>query len=415
MNKKVCVVGLGYIGLPTAALLANRGYLVHGVDVNKQAVEVINRGDVHIIEAGLDTFVKSAVNSGNLVASESPCEADIYVIAVPTPFRGDHLAEIPSPDIGYVMDAAKAIVPFLKSGALVILESTSPVGTTDSICDYIKGVRPDLFQDEGCIHVSHCPERVLPGRIMVELVENDRIIGGVTKVATQATMEFYKSFVEGTLLSTDARTAEMAKLAENAYRDVNIAYANELSMICDKLNVDVGELIKLANHHPRVSILNPGPGVGGHCIAVDPWFIVSSAPEESRLIKMGRRVNIEKTAWVVEKIKAEAGDLSRSSAVDRVTVALMGLSFKPNIDDLRESPAVSIANSLRSCGVMDLLFVEPNLSHSDEFQLTSIRNAISDSDIVVYLVAHKEFLGIEHAGTPTLDFCGILSGELNDK
>ncbi len=398
--KKICVMGLGYIGLPTSALLANRGFQVHGVDINQKAVDTINQGKIHIVEPELDTFVKAAVDSGKLVASATPCEADVFVLAVPTPFHKDG-GETPRPNIDFVLAATKAIVPYVKDGNIVILESTSPVGTTDAVADVLREGGIDI----GKVHVAHCPERVLPGHIMRELIENDRVVGGVTPEATKVTAAFYRTFVAGEVLETDARTAEMAKLTENSCRDVQIAFANELSLICDKMGIDVWELIRLANRHPRINILQPGVGVGGHCIAVDPWFIVDSDPENAQLIRKGREVNLRKTEWVIEKIKAEAAKLGKEKPV----VALMGLAFKPDIDDLRESPAVHVANALKNESTMDLLFVEPNITEHPDFCLTSVESACECADLMVFLVKHKEFMKLGNVACPVLDGCGVRS------
>ena len=417
-NKKVCVIGLGYIGLPTAALLANCGYNVYGVDVNQNAVDTINRGEIHIVENGLDAFVRSAVQSGNLIADTKPQEADIFIIAVPTPFHPHKENKVPEPNIDFVVSATKAIAPYVKEGNIVILESTSPVGTTDKVTEVLKEYRPELFSSDNSslkinnskLFISHCPERVLPGRIMVELVENDRIIGGINKESTKATIEFYKTFVDGELLETDAKTAEMAKLTENSFRDVNIAFANELSMICDKSGINVRELIRLSNHHPRVNILQPGTGVGGHCIAVDPWFIVSQDKENAKIIKVAREINNYKTDWVIEKIVNASLKWSLSNSKSTIpTVALMGLAFKPNIDDLRESPAVRVAESLLNNENMNLLLIEPNLEKSQNFELTPLDIAKNTADIIVFLVAHNEFKDINNLdlNKQFLDFCGI--------
>jgi UDP-N-acetyl-D-mannosaminuronic acid dehydrogenase len=397
-NKKICVIGLGYIGLPTAALLANRGYHVHGVDVVQSTVDTINCGEIHIVEPELDTFVQSAVNSGKLKADLKPCEADIFIIAVPTPFHDGYV-----PNIDYVVSATKAIASYVKDGDIVILESTSPVGTTDKVEDTLKENNVDTSK----LFIAHCPERVLPGQIMRELVENDRIVGGTTSEATQKTVEFYKTFVSGEVLSTDARTAEMAKLTENSFRDVNIAFANELSMLCDKFDIDVRELISLTNRHPRVNVLSPGAGVGGHCIAVDPWFIVHAAKEqniEAKIIKTAREVNTYKTEWVIEKIKNKALEFEKANG-KKAKVACMGLAFKPDIDDLRESPALYITKRLISDG-LDILAVEPNIKSHNELEIIEYQKALEEADIVTFLVGHKEFKGLKVY--KKLDFCGIL-------
>ena len=399
---KVCVIGLGYIGLPTAALLANRGYEVYGVDIQKHVVDIINKGNIHIVEPDLDTFVQAAVKSGKLKADIKPAEADVFIIAVPTPFYESGY-DVPTPNIDYVISATKSIAPYIKEGAIVILESTSPVGTTEKVEEVLKesGVNTEK------IYIAHCPERVLPGKIMTELVENDRIVGGLTKEATEKVTEFYKTFVNGEILKTDAKTAELSKLAENSFRDVNIAFANELSIICDKYEIDVWELRELANHHPRVNILYPGVGVGGHCIAVDPWFIVSDNKENAKLIKSAREVNSYKTEWVIEKIKNEALKFELENK-RKPKIACMGLAFKPNIDDLRESPALFIAKRLLD-EKLDILAVEPNIESFEEFEIYNYKKAIQKADIIVFLVSHKEFkqLIINNNSKKVLDFCGI--------
>lgn len=394
--KKICVLGLGYIGLPTAALLANRGYDIHGVDINQNTVDIINRGEIHIVEPELDTFVKSAVNSGRLKADTRPSAADVFIIAVPTPFHEGYV-----PNIDYVLAATRAIVPYVKAGNIVILESTSPVGTTDKVAEVLaeNGINvADIF-------VAHCPERVLPGKIMKELVENDRIVGGTTPLATQITAKFYRDFVQGEVLETDAKTAEMAKLTENSYRDTNIAFANELSILCDKFDINVWELIRLANRHPRVNILQPGAGVGGHCIAVDPWFIVHKGGKDAKIIRTAREVNTYKTEWVIEKIKNAALTAEKNTG-KTATIACMGLAFKPDIDDLRESPALHITQHLIGEG-FKVLAVEPNIKSHPELTVVNYLDAITQADVVVFLVGHKEFktLQVENG----LDFCGILN------
>ncbi|WP_348653204.1 UDP-N-acetyl-D-mannosamine dehydrogenase [uncultured Sulfurimonas sp.] len=394
-SKKICVIGLGYIGLPTAALLANRGYDVHGVDVEQSTVNIINRGEIHIVEPELDTFVKGAVSSGKLKASLNPCEADVFIIAVPTPFHEGFV-----PNIDYVLSATKAIVPFVKENDVVILESTSPVGTTDKV----EGVLIAEGIDTSKLYIAHCPERVLPGQIMRELVENDRIVGGTTPEATVQAVEFYKTFISGEVLSTDARTAEMAKLTENSFRDTNIAFANELSILCDKFDIDVWELISLTNRHPRVNVLQPGAGVGGHCIAVDPWFIVHAGGDDAKIIRTAREVNTYKTEWSIEKIKNAALRFESENG-RKAIVACMGLAFKPDIDDLRESPALFITNRLIADG-LEVLAVEPNISEYKDIEIVDYKKAIEKADIVTFLVAHKEFKGLEIK--TKLDFCGVL-------
>ena len=392
---KICVVGLGYIGLPTAALLANKGYDVYGVDVVQKTVDTINRGEIHIVEPELDTFVQAAVKSEKLKANTTPVEADVFIIAVPTPFHDGFV-----PNIDYVVSATKAIAPYLKEENIVILESTSPVGTTNKV--------EEVLQNEGVdtskLYIAHCPERVLPGQIMRELVENDRIVGGTTPEATKKTVEFYKTFVDGEVLSTDAKTAEMAKLTENSFRDTNIAFANELSILCDKFDIDVWELISLTNRHPRVNVLNPGAGVGGHCIAVDPWFIVHAGGEDAKMIRTAREVNTYKTEWVIEKIKNEALKFEQKHG-KKAKVACMGLAFKPNIDDLRESPALYITRRLRADG-LEVLAVEPNIDKFSEFDIIDYQEAVKEADVIAFLVGHKEFRELE--ANSALDFCGVL-------
>ncbi|WP_418187279.1 UDP-N-acetyl-D-mannosamine dehydrogenase [Aliarcobacter lanthieri] len=392
--KRVCVIGLGYIGLPTAALLANRGYDVHGVDVVQSTVNTINAGKIHIVEPELDTFVKSAVNSGKLKASLKPDFADIFIIAVPTPFHDGFV-----PNVDYVVSATKSISSFIKEGNIIILESTSPVGTTELVEKTLKEEGVDTSK----VYIAHCPERVLPGKIMKELVENDRIVGGLTPEATAKTVEFYNTFVSGEVLSTDARTAEMAKLTENSFRDTNIAFANELSMLCDKFDINVWELISLANRHPRVNILQPGAGVGGHCIAVDPWFIVHAGGETAKMIRTAREINTYKTEWAIEKIKNVALKFESKNG-RKAKIACMGLAFKPDIDDLRESPALHIVRRLKSDG-LDILAVEPNIENHKEFGIVDCKDAIEQADIVTFLVAHKEFRNLDIK--TDLDFCGI--------
>ncbi|MFX4233886.1 UDP-N-acetyl-D-mannosamine dehydrogenase [Aliarcobacter butzleri] len=394
MIKKICVVGLGYIGLPTAALLANRGYEVHGVDVVESTVDTINQGKIHIVEPELDTFVQSAVNSGKLKASLKPDFADVFIIAVPTPFHDGFV-----PNVDYVVSATKSIAPFIKPENIVILESTSPVGTTELVETTLKEQGLDISK----IYVAHCPERVLPGKIMKELVENDRIVGGLTPEATEKTVEFYNTFVSGEVLSTDARTAEMAKLTENSFRDTNIAFANELSMLCDKFDINVWELISLANRHPRVNILQPGAGVGGHCIAVDPWFIVHAGGQTAKMIRTAREVNTYKTEWAIEKIKNAAFKFESQNG-RKAKIACMGLAFKPDIDDLRESPALYIARRLKAEG-LEIFAVEPNIKSHKEFEIVDYKEAIKKADIVTFLVAHKEFKNLNIK--TNLDFCGI--------
>jgi UDP-N-acetyl-D-mannosaminuronic acid dehydrogenase len=405
VNKKtVCVVGLGYIGLPTAALLANHGYDVVGVDLNAHAVETINQGRIHIVEPDLDAHVRAAVSAKRLKAFTTPQAADIYMICVPTPF---HEGEgIPRPNIDYVLAATRSIAPFVKRGDLVILESTSPVGTTNEMAEVLIDAGADLTG----VHIAYCPERVLPGKIMTELVENDRAVGGLDPEATSAVASFYKTFVRGAILETDAKTAEMCKLTENSFRDVNIAFANELSMICAKEGIDVWNVIRLANRHPRVNILQPGAGVGGHCIAVDPWFIVSRNPETANLIRTAREVNNSKTAWVIDRIKVAVADASARLG-RKPRVACLGLAFKPDIDDLRESPAMHVAETLAAASY-DVVAVEPNITTHDSLRLVDFEEAMQTADVFVVLVKHRQFLdGASQRlliDAKVLDFCGAL-------
>ena len=395
---RICVVGLGYIGLPTAAVLGSRGYKIHGVEINPAAVETINAGKAHIVEPDLDILVRAVVTTGNLKAYTEPAESDIFMICVPTPLTKEN-----KPQLDYVRSATKAIVPFLKPGNLVILESTSPPGTTELIESIV--LEESDFQ-RGEIYFAHAPERVLPGKILREVVENDRIIGGIDDASTEKAADFYASFVTGKLLKTHCRTAETAKLVENAFRDTNIAFANELSLFSDKMGLDVWELIRLANHHPRVNILNPGPGVGGHCIAVDPWFLVDCAPEVTRLIRTAREVNEAKPRWVVDRVVAKAEKFKSP------TIACLGLAYKPDIDDLRESPAVQIVNDLQSRSVGKLLIVEPNLEEHEKFELVPLDLALEAADIVLILVGHRPFLSIAQSKLSEkiiIDTCGILN------
>ena len=368
-------MGLGYIGLPTAALLANNGYQVAGIDVSADVVETINQGFIHIVEPDLDTYVRSAVTSGRLRAFLSPQAADVYMICVPTPFHEG--GDLPQPNIDFVLAATRSITSYIKAGDTVILESTSPVGTTQKIAEVLWKSGIDIT----LINVAYCPERVLPGKIMTELVENDRIVGGLTPEATKQVSEFYRTFVRGSVLETDAKTAEMCKLTENSFRDVNIAFANELSLICAKNDINVWDLIKLANHHPRVNILQPGAGVGGHCIAVDPWFIVAHDPENARMIRSAREVNNRKTDWVIEKIK-DTTEVVTAKIGRKPKIACLGLAFKPDIDDLRESPAAHIAQVLLSYGY-DLVAVEPNIKEDTRFVLVDLDEALKSADILV--------------------------------
>lgn len=401
--ETICIVGLGYIGLPTAAVFASRKIKVIGVDVNQHVVDTVNRGQIHIVEPDLDMIVRATVFEGYLRATTKPEPAEAFLIAVPTPFKdgpsGSH-----HPDMDYIESASKSIAPVLKKGDLVILESTSPVGATEQMAAWLAEVRPDLtfpqtHGETADIRVAHCPERVLPGHVLRELVQNDRVIGGMTPKCSEVAARLYKTFVEGECVITNARTAEMCKLTENSFRDVNIAFANELSIICDKLNINVWELITLANRHPRVNILQPGPGVGGHCIAVDPWFIVSKTPDEARLIKAAREVNDSKPAWVLNKVKVAIAEyLQRhpDKTAGDVKIATFGLAFKPDIDDLRESPALEITRELAQIHPGAVWVVEPHIetlppSLSQHCELKSLDEAVAQADILLMLVDHKAF------------------------
>ena len=397
----ISVIGLGYIGLPTAAAFASRQKKVVGVDINQHAVETINRGAIHIVEPDLDVLVKRAVEEGFLRATTQPEPADAFLIAVPTPFKGDHL-----PDMKFVESAARSLAPVLKKGDLIILESTSPVGATEQMAQWLAEARPDLSfpqqaGEQSDINVAYCPERVLPGQVMVELIKNDRVIGGMTSVCSQRASDLYNIFLEGECVITHSRTAEMCKLTENSFRDVNIAFANELSLICDAQGINVWELISLANRHPRVNILQPGPGVGGHCIAVDPWFIVAQNPELARMIRTAREVNDSKPHWVVDRVKAALADcltVTGKRAAD-IKIACFGLAFKPNIDDLRESPAVEVTHLIADWHSGETWAVEPNVhqlpaSLADKVTLQPVDRALKEADLLVMLVDHKSFKAI---------------------
>ncbi|XOV79208.1 MAG: UDP-N-acetyl-D-mannosamine dehydrogenase [Aestuariibacter sp.] len=406
----ISVVGLGYIGLPTAAMFAAYGKQVIGIDVRQDVVNTINRGEIHIVEPELDVMVRGVVNEGRLLASIVPEPADAFLIAVPTPFFPCNENNFPEPNLEYVEKATKSIAKVLKRGDLVILESTSPVGATEKVAEWLTDARPDLVfpntknsDRTPDVNIAHCPERVLPGQVVRELVENDRVIGGMSPECSERAVSLYKSFVKGECVITNARTAEMAKLTENSYRDVNIAFANELSLICDELDIDVWELIRLANRHPRVNILQPGPGVGGHCIAVDPWFIVSRTPQLAKLIHTARQVNDYKPQWVANKVKiaiAEFLSENPNLSASNVSIACLGLAFKANIDDLRESPALQITQQISEFHAGDLLVVEPNIDQLPEtldkhMTLVNLNAAMEASNIVVVLVDHKEFIGME--------------------
>ena len=417
MFETVSVVGLGYIGLPTAAVMAERGVTVVGVDVNPHAVATVNRGEIHIVEPLLDLTVKAAVTSGRLRAVTTPEPADAFLIEVPTPITGENKA-----DMSYVFAAADAIAPVLKQGDLVILESTSPVGATESLTARLAEARSDLrFPTRGAtgeavdVNVAYCPERVLPGKVVEELVSNDRAIGGMTAVCTRRAMELYGLFVEGDLVPTDARSAELCKLAENAFRDVNIAYANELANVCDSLDMNVWEVIRLANRHPRVNILNPGPGVGGHCIAVDPWFIAEAAPGDTPVIQAARRVNDSRPQRIAAQIETAIREASGIRGATP-TIALLGLTFKPDIDDLRESPALEVAHLVVEAGLGKVIAVEPNISSlpasvaGGGVSLVSLDTALATADVIALLVDHREFRTLERDALedrPVVDTRGL--------
>lgn len=398
---KACFMGLGYIGLPTAIIAAKEGGVeIVGVDINPSVVEQTNAGHLHIIEPGMEEMLQDVVKSGKLHASTKPEESDAYFMVVPTPFKGNH-----EPDVSYVEAATRAVIPYLKEGDLYVIESTSPVGTTEQMAKIIFSERPEL---EGKIFIAYCPERVLPGNVIYELVHNDRVIGGLDEASTKKAQEFYGQFVKGTLHPTNARTAEMCKLTENSSRDVQIAFANELSLICDKAGINVWDLISLANKHPRVNILQPGCGVGGHCIAVDPYFITADFPAESKLIAAAREINNYKAFWCAEKVKNAMLEFELKHH-RKPTVAMMGLAFKPDIDDLRESPAKQIVSRvMQSCNNANILVVEPNVKTHNVFKLTDYKEAYDKADIVVFLTAHKPFKSLPWSDDKViLDFCGI--------
>lgn len=397
---KACFMGLGYIGLPTSIIAAKHGVKVVGVDINPQVVEMTNQGRLHIIEPGMKEMLQEVVNNGYLHASNTPEVSDAYFIVVPTPFKGDH-----EPDISYVESATRMVLPLLKEGDLYVIESTSPVGTTEKMAELIFTERPEL-KDK--IYIAYCPERVLPGNVIYELVHNDRVIGGLNEASTKKAQEFYSLFVQGTLHPTDCKTAEMCKLTENSCRDMQIAFANELSIICEKAGINVWELISLANKHPRVNILQPGCGVGGHCIAVDPYFISSEFPKEARMIAMAREVNNSKADWCAEKVQNAMLRFELDNK-RKPAVAMMGLAFKPNIDDLRESPAKYIVSKvMQKCNNASIMVVEPNITEHKIFKLTDYREAYDKADIVVFLTAHAPFKELKWRDDKViLDFCGI--------
>lgn len=407
----VSVIGLGYIGLPTAAMFASRKINVIGVDISQHAVDTINEGKIHIVEPDLDMLVSAAVTAGFLRATTTAEPADAFLIAVPTPFKENH-----EPDLSYIEAACNNIAPVLKKGDLVVLESTSPVGATEQMAQWLAQARPDLAvpvneQQKGDIYIAHCPERVLPGQVVRELVDNDRVIGGINPVSSEKAIALYKTFVMGECIITNARTAEMAKLTENASRDVSIAFANELSVICDELDINVWELIELANRHPRVNILQPGPGVGGHCIAVDPWFIVSKTPEKAKLIRQARETNDSKPAWVIDKVNAKVEQFLTdhpNKKREEVTVACFGLAFKPDIDDLRESPALQITRQLINTVGCKVIAVEPNVENLiEDFELVNLDTAFTKADVYVLLVDHYQFKRFKPAVDYVVDTKGI--------
>lgn len=399
IDKNISVIGLGYIGLPTAALLANHGYMVNGMDTNKNIIDSLKNGKVHIVEPEIDEYVSSALKNKKLQVSMNLEPADIYIICVPTPLRD---GSIPEPDIDAVISAMKSAVPFLKDGDLIILESTSPVGTTQKIAEILEETKINN------IHLAYCPERVMPGNILYELIHNDRVVGGYTNISTELVCEFYESFVSGAIHKTNSQTAEMCKLVENSYRDVNIAFANEISLLCKDNGVDVNDLIKIANYHPRVNILKPGIGVGGHCIAVDPWFLISDNPDCAKLIHQGRKTNIKKTAWVLSEIEFLISNFELNNK-KKPALACFGLTYKPDTDDMRESPAKYIVDSLISSG-NEILIVEPNINSHPIYSIQNQDYAIANSDICIFLVEHSQFKKSIDEGlfnsVNIIDFCG---------
>lgn len=421
-EKKICVFGLGYIGLPTAATLARAGFSVTGIDVNKVVVDTVNRGEIHIVEPGLEDLVYEMVNCGRLRASSEVSKSDVFIIAVPTPFSRGGSGQIPRPDLSYIENAVAAIATVIKKGDLVVLESTSPVGTTEMVLNMLSNLCPSFKfpteDEQGDIFLAHCPERVLPGKVLEEIVSNPRTLGGISPACGAMARALYQSFVSGECTVTDSKTAEMVKLVENASRDVSIAFANELSVICEELGIDVWNLIKIANSHPRVNILSPGAGVGGHCIAVDPWFLISAFPTKSALMHAARAVNDNKPAWVVDLVASERAKLSKSD----VTICFCGVTFKPDIDDLRNSPAVDIVNEIASLKLGNLIVVEPNVndlpaSLSGSCSLRSLETGVEAADLVVLLVDHKEFRGIKShlkEDATLINICGTFFSDFGD-
>ena len=401
MKKKCCVIGLGYIGLPTAIITASAGFEVIGVDTNSNIIEDLNKGIIHIIEPNLKEQFEDITSKKLFIAQNKPCKANIFVIAVPTPFKKG-VNEIPCPDISFVLNAVESIIPFLKKGDLIILESTSPVGTTEEIANKIFK-ETSLTENE--LMIAYCPERVIPGNILKEIRENDRVIGGINMASAQEAKNFYSTFSKGSYKLTNPRTAELVKLTENSFRDVNIAFANELSMICSKLEIEVNELIEIANCHPRVNILKPGPGVGGHCIAVDPWFIVSKVPSQSDLIKTARKVNNEKTKWVINKIKNETSSFQNNFKKEPI-IGCLGLTFKPDVDDIRESSALKIVKELLADD-LNIICFDPMIKELEGIEIREIDFLLANSDILVFLVSHSKFLNLNYGKSIVLDFCGI--------
>ena len=399
---KCCVLGLGYIGLPTAAILANNGHEVLGIDINEEVIKTLNSGQVHISEPGLDNLVKINIESEQLIVSKKIEKSDVFLITVPTPFKNEIHNGIPIPDISYVINAVNSICKVIKENDLIILESTSPVGTTEEIAKLI-------FKNTGLnterVHIAYCPERVIPGNILFELVQNHRVVGGLTEEASEKAKIFYSTFCNGNIDITETRVAELVKLSENTFRDINIAFANELSMICDELDINPLEVIKFSNKHPRVNILKPGCGVGGHCIAVDPWFIASKFPDKTDLIQIARKVNLKKTKWVINKIIEKSNDLEKKIKKE-VKVGILGLSFKPDVDDLRESPAKLIASELIKLNIKVIAY-EPNIKSCKGIEVSELNNINNEIDLAVFLVAHKEFKKLK-INKDKLDFCGLL-------
>ena len=405
-NLNCCVMGLGYIGLPTAAIIANSGINVLGVDINDRIVELVNQGDIHIYEPDLKVLISNVIEKGRLLACNKPSFSDVYIIAVPTPFK-EFPDKNPEPNLEYVMEAVRAIIPYLKEGNLILIESTCPVGTSEKVKNEI--LNKSDFSDDA-INIAYCPERVIPGNIIKELVNNDRVVGGLNTTSSTKAKDFYSRFCQGKIHITDSSTAELIKLTENSYRDVNLAFANELSILCHNYNVDVRQLIKLANHHPRVNILQPGCGVGGHCIAVDPWFLISENPEITPLIQSARKVNDLKKEWVYQQIIYKINTI-QNKLNSPITIACFGISYKPNVNDLRESPAMEIVERLKK-KIPNILIIEPNLISHPKMKISSMNESVSKADLLVFLVSHKEFENLDISNKTTLDFCGVLDFQI---